>query len=105
MLPPIPLHGRPRATRRRFTMMFLCDGTRYDSSEMETFETGEPVMPLVCMTRDQRYVFVVAVDRKIGVRAYRADAPHIRELARRFGLPRLLLAAADGHDADHTPVA
>jgi hypothetical protein len=77
-------------------MMFLCDGTRYDSSEMETFETGQPMMPLVCMTRDHRCVFVVAVDRKIGVRAYRADAPHIREIALRFGLPRLLLAVPDG---------
>ena len=84
-------------------MTFLCDGMRYDSAEMETFETGEPIMPLVCMTRDQRLVFVVAVDRRTGVRAYRADGPQIRQLARRFGLPRLLLAAPDGEEGRQRP--
>jgi hypothetical protein len=77
-------------------MTFLCDGARYDSSEMEAFETGQPAMPLVCMTRDHRLVFVIAVERKSGVRAYRAESAQIRDIARRFNLPRLLLAVQEG---------
>ena len=71
-------------------MTFECEGTRYDTSDMDRHDTGEPHEPFIYITRDLRCVFVQTWDRCKGVNVHHADDAEIGLLWQVYGLAPLL---------------
>ena len=61
-------------------MTFECDGTRYDTCEMDRIDTDALRGPAVYITRDVGRVFVQTWDSWEGVLIHRADVVEIERL-------------------------
>ncbi len=60
---------------------------------MKAFPINSIAMPVIYLDEKNQKVFVLLIDRQEGVEVHQADAPEIRALAMRYGLPDLLIAA------------
>ncbi|MEO6567879.1 MAG: response regulator [Opitutaceae bacterium] len=78
-------------------MTFRWQGKIYDTVNMRQFETGNPAMPFIYVTKDDGKVFLVRIDRLEGIEIRLADATEAKSLAERHNLPQLLtVSAGDG---------
>ena len=80
-------------------MTFECEGTRYDTCEMDRIDTGDAQTPAVYITRDLSHVFVQTWDEWEGVHIHEADDAEIRLLWQAHGIaPLLRVLAVAGRD-------
>ena len=75
-------------------MLFECEGRRYDTCDMDTYETGKAHEPFVYVTSDLTCVFVQTMDRNQGVGMHQASEAAIRRLWDCYGIERLLRVLA-----------
>ena len=75
-------------------MIFQCDGRRYDTSDMECFQTGQPHQPAVYITNDLRCVFVQTTEGDDGLAVRQAGEAEIRQLWQDHGVSTLLRVLA-----------
>jgi hypothetical protein len=76
-------------------MIFINDGVEYDTGSMWQFRTGDPDLPLICVTADRASVFLFSPVYRGGLKAVRANARAVRLVALGYRLPWLLEAAAE----------
>lgn len=75
-------------------MTFVCEGKRYDTSDMDAFETNATQEPVLHVTRDLKSVFVQTMCRSTGVGMHEADETEIRRLWDAYGMAVLLRVLA-----------
>jgi hypothetical protein len=74
-------------------MIFADEGLEYDTDCMWQYQTGDPDLPLICVTPDRASVFLFSPGQDGGLRAVRASAHAVRLAAVGYRLPRLLEVA------------
>ena len=83
-------------------MIFACDGKRYDTSEMDAYETGKAFQPAYYISRDRKAVFVQTMTRATGVGVHRASESEIEVLWNSHRVPELLRVLAGLGDGSVT---
>ena len=71
-------------------MIFVHQGSRYDTAGMRQFRTGDPDLPVICTTPDGASVFLFSPAYRGGLRATAATDRAIRLAAIGYRLPALL---------------
>lgn len=71
-------------------MVLVCNGRPYSSDDMRVFNTNDPAIPFVYLTRDGRCTFVIQRDLDGALEAHRAGTAEIIALSRRYEIPALL---------------
>ena len=80
-------------------MTFECEGTRYDTCDMDRIDTCDAQTPAVYITRDLSRVFVQTLDDWEGVHIHEADDAEIGLLWQTHGIAQLLrVLAVAGRD-------
>ncbi|HEY2586243.1 MAG TPA: hypothetical protein VGI81_10815 [Tepidisphaeraceae bacterium] len=75
-------------------MVFLHKGIRYDTAQMRQFRTGDPDLPLICVTADRAEVFLFSPAYRGGLRATKATSRAVRLAAVGYRFPGLLQESA-----------
>jgi hypothetical protein len=75
-------------------MVFECEGTRYDTCEMDRIDTDARHEQAVYITRDLSRVFVQTWDDSEGVHIHEADDAKIGLLWQTYGIAQLLRVLA-----------
>jgi hypothetical protein len=71
-------------------MLFVHRGFRYDTAQMRQFRTGDPDLPLICVTVDGAEVFLFSPAYRGGLRATKASSHAVRLASIAYRLPELL---------------
>jgi hypothetical protein len=71
-------------------MRFLHQGLAYDTAQMRQFRTGDPDLPLICVTADRSQVFLLSPAYRGGLRVTKATSRAVRLAAVGYRLPGLL---------------
>lgn len=71
-------------------MVFVHEGIRYDTARMRQFRTGDPDLPLICVTADRSEVFLFSPTYRGGLRATKATSRAVRLAAVAYRVPELL---------------
>ena len=71
-------------------MVLVCNGRTYSTDDMRVFNTKDPAVPSLYLTRDGRCTFVIERDPGGALEAHRAGTAEIIALSRRYEIPALL---------------